>query len=417
MSHSHASSVTASWGDVPSRSAVSGPSGGRTTDGSVSDSKRGRRRKWPSRSSGALRWNRSRAPALDPGGDLVGPTVHPGLGHRAVIGGGPRRALASSRDRGGEPAVQHLVGIAVVDGLATRRTRPCRSGRRTRCRGGPPGPRALGGVGGEVGDQLAQGRELDRLDDQGGDRGHRHVDRRSGAHEPVHEAQRADDRGAVSSGPCCRRRGGPGRAGPRPGRSPASLGGGGKLVLGRRAEEQAPVEDAHGERCRGPRGAAACASGGRAGGDGHTSCLGCPGQWERAPRGSARRSRTCTAASGGVTGMLVRPGPVISRSLTPAPGAYEPVRRPTRVSPVRPGWLDHARIPGWPNPVSRPASSTGATRRPTRTSTRRPGSSPTSTTAPSRRSARSTRSSGSTATVLDLMGSWVSHFRRAPART
>ena len=45
MSHSHASRVTASWGDVPRRSAVSGPSGGRTIDGSVSDSKRGSSRK------------------------------------------------------------------------------------------------------------------------------------------------------------------------------------------------------------------------------------------------------------------------------------------------------------------------------------------------------------------------------------
>ena len=43
------------------------------------------------------------------------------------------------------------------------------------------------------------------------------------------------------------------------------------------------------------------------------------------------------------------------------------------------------------------------------------GSSPTSTTARSPRSARSTTSSASRGDVLDLMSSWVSHFRRPPA--
>ena len=94
MSHSHASSVTASCGEVPSRSAVSGPSGGSTTVGSVSDWKRGRSRKCPSRSSGALRWNRSRAPALDTGRDLIGPAVHLGLVRR---GGDLRRAEPGER--------------------------------------------------------------------------------------------------------------------------------------------------------------------------------------------------------------------------------------------------------------------------------------------------------------------------------
>ena len=41
-------------------------------------------------------------------------------------------------------------------------------------------------------------------------------------------------------------------------------------------------------------------------------------------------------------------------------------------------------------------------------------SSPTSTRAPSPRSARSTTNSGSTANVLDLMASWVSHFTTPP---
>ena len=45
----------------------------------------------------------------------------------------------------------------------------------------------------------------------------------------------------------------------------------------------------------------------------------------------------------------------------------------------------------------------------------RRGSSPTSTTPRSPRSATSTTSSASTGEVLDLMGSWVSHFRRPPA--
>ena len=157
MSHSQASSVTASWGEVPSRSAVSGPSGGRTTVGSVSDSKRGSRRKWPSRSSGALMWKRSRAPALGAGRDLVGPAVHPRLGHGARE---RRRAEAGGRelgDRGGEPAVQHLVGVAVGDGLRRREPDLADAAGGLDARRGAPGPGALGGVGREVGDELAAG--------------------------------------------------------------------------------------------------------------------------------------------------------------------------------------------------------------------------------------------------------------------
>ena len=74
---------------------------------------------------------------------------------------------------------------------------------------------------------------------------------------------------------------------------------------------------------------------------------------------------------------------------------------------------DDARAPGTRGRrLSRTDSSPAATRPTTPSSTRSRATSPTSTTARSPRSARSTTSSAMRGDVLDLMSSWVSHFRR-----
>ena len=105
---------------------------------------------------------------------------------------------------------------------------------------------------------------------------------------------------------------------------------------------------------------------------------------------------------------------MISRWVAPSGVAYEPGRR------VQPGYHPAAgNDPGADCADGRRRFPAGVLRpgRPgdrTPSSTDPPGSSPTSTTARSRRSATSTRSSASTGEVLDLMGSWVSHFQRPP---
>ena len=221
----------------------------------------------------------------DPRRDLIGPPVYPSLGDRRRDRRLPEPRGRELADGGGEPTREDVVGVAVVDGVARRGPDLADPGGGLDARCRPPGPAAFGGVGGEIGDDLTLGGQLRGLDDEGRDGGDGHVDRRSVGAQPVDEPERTDhghpmppargpvveehryrpDRREVDGGVASRR---------------------GEQLGGQRAQVEAIVDDAHGERRRFQF--ARCPF---CDGSGHAPCLvgRCAGNGH--PGGPARRKR------------------------------------------------------------------------------------------------------------------------------